>query len=68
MSMVLFLNKMDRLINELKMNTLDAYHRMNNIVGQVNAILSSFYMKDLENSKIINSDEIDDSKLFILKN
>lgn len=35
MSMILFLNKIDRLVCELKMNPLDAYHRMSNIVGQV---------------------------------
>ncbi|KAI8849437.1 P-loop containing nucleoside triphosphate hydrolase protein [Chytridium lagenaria] len=44
---VLVLNKMDRLITELKMTPLEAYQHLNNILGQVNAIIGTFHTENL---------------------
>lgn len=37
------LNKCDRLITELKLSPLEAYHHLNQVVEQVNAVMGSFY-------------------------
>ncbi|KAL6399042.1 Ribosome assembly protein 1 [Ilyonectria robusta] len=40
---VLVINKMDRLVTELKMTPAEAYVHLSNLVGQVNAVLGSFF-------------------------
>ncbi|KAJ1330012.1 hypothetical protein BSLG_009800 [Batrachochytrium salamandrivorans] len=44
---ILVLNKIDRLITELKMTPQEAYAQLNQILEQVNAILGSFYSEAL---------------------
>lgn len=39
----LVLNKIDRLINELRMNPEEAYKHLNSIIERVNAVVSGFY-------------------------
>lgn len=40
---LLVINKMDRLITELKMSPTEAYSHLNKLVEQVNAVIGSFY-------------------------
>lgn len=40
---ILVINKMDRLITELKMNTMEAYRHLSQLLEQVNAIMGSFF-------------------------
>ncbi|KAL5520012.1 hypothetical protein ACEPAG_1672 [Sanghuangporus baumii] len=40
---ILVLNKCDRLITELKLSPVEAYHHLNQVVEQVNAVMGSFY-------------------------
>jgi len=40
---ILVINKMDRLITELKMSALEAYSHLTKLVEQVNAVLGSFF-------------------------
>ncbi|KAL5524507.1 RIA1 [Sanghuangporus sanghuang] len=40
---ILVLNKCDRLITELKLSPMEAYHHLNQVVEQVNAVMGSFY-------------------------
>ncbi|KAI9208762.1 P-loop containing nucleoside triphosphate hydrolase protein [Polychytrium aggregatum] len=44
---IVVLNKIDRLITELKMTPTEAYIHMKNILEQVNAIMAVFYSEDL---------------------
>ncbi|OAJ41599.1 hypothetical protein BDV3_006552 [Batrachochytrium dendrobatidis] len=44
---ILVLNKIDRLITELKMTPSEAYTQLNQILEQVNAVLGSFYSEAL---------------------
>ncbi|KAI9000018.1 hypothetical protein BC832DRAFT_563311 [Gaertneriomyces semiglobifer] len=44
---ILVLNKIDRLITELKLTPSEAYVHMNKILEQVNAIMGTFYTEDL---------------------
>ncbi|KAJ3333923.1 Cytoplasmic GTPase/eEF2-like protein (ribosomal biogenesis) [Blyttiomyces sp. JEL0837] len=44
---ILVLNKIDRLITELQMSPQEAYVQMNQILGQVNAIMGTFHMETL---------------------
>ncbi|KFY25265.1 hypothetical protein V491_01839, partial [Pseudogymnoascus sp. VKM F-3775] len=43
MKPLLVINKMDRLITELKMSPGEAYIHLNKLLGQVNAVLGSFF-------------------------
>lgn len=67
LSMVLVLNKMDRLISDLKMTPVEAHYHLVNVVEQVNAIIAEFYNE--ENIKRQQRDElagedVDDSGLY----
>jgi ribosome assembly protein 1 len=42
----LVLNKIDRLIVELKMSPLEAYHHLSQIIEQVNALMGAFLAAD----------------------
>ncbi|KAJ3196953.1 Cytoplasmic GTPase/eEF2-like protein (ribosomal biogenesis) [Irineochytrium annulatum] len=44
---VLVLNKIDRLITEVKMTPLEAYTQLNQILGQVNAIVGTFHTENV---------------------
>nr|KAJ3423316.1 Cytoplasmic GTPase/eEF2-like protein (ribosomal biogenesis) [Polyrhizophydium stewartii] len=44
---ILVLNKIDRLITELKMTPIEAYMQLNKVLEQVNAILGGFYSEEL---------------------
>jgi ribosome assembly protein 1 len=44
---ILVINKIDRLITELKFTPLEAYHHLKKILEQVNAILGTFEYEDL---------------------
>ncbi|KAJ3105210.1 Cytoplasmic GTPase/eEF2-like protein (ribosomal biogenesis) [Phlyctochytrium planicorne] len=44
---ILVLNKIDRLITELKMTPSEAYQHLSNILGQVNAIMGTFHTEHL---------------------
>lgn len=43
---ILVINKIDRLITELKMSPLEAYRHMSRVVEQVNAVIGSFFQGD----------------------
>eukprot|EP00474_Spongospora_subterranea_P005945 CRZ06403.1 hypothetical protein [Spongospora subterranea] len=55
----LVLNKMDRLIVELKLSPSEAYHRCRQVIEQVNALVSTFHTADLM-SAAFNTDLADD--------
>ena len=40
---LLVINKMDRLITELKLSPNEAYHHLSRLIEQVNAVMGSFY-------------------------
>jgi len=40
---ILVVNKLDRLITELKLSTLEAYHHISRLIEQVNAVMGSFF-------------------------
>lgn len=40
---ILVINKIDRLISELKMSSLEAFHHMSRLIEQVNAVIGSFF-------------------------
>lgn len=44
---VLVLNKIDRLILEMKMNALDAYVHIGQVLEQVNAIMGELFASDV---------------------
>lgn len=44
---ILVLNKIDRIITELKLSPLEAFWHMNRILEQVNAIMGTFYTEEL---------------------
>lgn len=46
---ILVLNKIDKLILQCKMEPMEAYNQLNQIVEQVNAILGSFIIKEVGN-------------------
>lgn len=43
---LLVINKMDRLITELKLSPSEAYHHLSQLIEQVNAIMGSFYASE----------------------
>ena len=43
---LLVINKMDRLITELKLSPSEAYHHLNRLIEQVNAVMGSFYASE----------------------
>lgn len=43
LSPILVLNKMDRLVTELKLSPIEAYHHLNQLIEQVNAVMGSFF-------------------------
>jgi ribosome assembly protein 1 len=43
---ILVLNKFDRLITELKLSPLEAYHQLAQLIEQVNAVMGSFFAHD----------------------
>ena len=67
LSMVLVLNKMDRLIEELGFSPMDAHGHLVNLVEQVNAVIAGFYNEERikRQQRFDNVDEdIDDSGLY----
>jgi ribosome assembly protein 1 len=40
---ILVLNKFDRIITELKLSPLEAYHHLSQLIEQVNAVMGSFF-------------------------
>lgn len=40
---ILIINKLDRLITELKLTTSEAYHHLTQLIEQVNAVMGSFF-------------------------
>ncbi|KAI8908547.1 P-loop containing nucleoside triphosphate hydrolase protein, partial [Gorgonomyces haynaldii] len=57
---ILVINKIDRLITELKLSPMEAYQHLTKIIEQVNAILGSFEAQELlqvEEDKEYNLDE-----------
>ncbi|CAG9326554.1 unnamed protein product [Blepharisma stoltei] len=57
----LVLNKIDRLINELRMTPEDAYKHLNSIVEKVNAVVSGFYYE--KRGRVVD-DESDEESFF----
>ncbi|WBW75154.1 GTPase Ria1 [Schizosaccharomyces osmophilus] len=47
--MVLVINKMDRLVTELKLSPIEAHHHLLRLVEQVNAVIGTFYRGELMN-------------------
>ncbi|TPX19145.1 Cytoplasmic GTPase/eEF2-like protein (ribosomal bioproteinsis), partial [Coccidioides immitis] len=43
---LLVINKMDRLITELKLSPSEAYHHISQLIEQVNAVMGSFYASE----------------------
>lgn len=43
---ILVINKLDRLITELKLTPLEAYHHLAQLVEQVNAVMGSFFASE----------------------
>ncbi|EIW70862.1 hypothetical protein TREMEDRAFT_68249 [Tremella mesenterica DSM 1558] len=43
---VLVINKMDRLITDLKLSPIEAYHHLSRLIEQVNAVMGSFYASE----------------------
>ncbi|RXK40834.1 ribosome assembly protein 1 [Tremella mesenterica] len=43
---VLVINKMDRLITDLKLSPIEAYHHLARLIEQVNAVMGSFYASE----------------------
>jgi len=43
---LLVINKMDRLITELKLSPSEAYHHLTQLIEQVNAVMGSFYASE----------------------
>ncbi|EMD39993.1 hypothetical protein CERSUDRAFT_63510 [Gelatoporia subvermispora B] len=43
---VLVINKFDRLITELKLSPLEAYHHLSQLIEQVNAVMGSFFASE----------------------
>src|SRR5690554_148543 len=63
---VLVLNKMDRLITELKMTAEDAYDHVARLIENVNAVVSAFHTADTLNAASDSSRvEYDDSQQWI---
>lgn len=46
MTPILVLNKMDRLVTELKLSPIEAYHHLNQLIEQVNAVMGSFFASE----------------------
>lgn len=46
MTPILVLNKMDRLVTELKLSPNEAYHHLNQLIEQVNAVMGSFFASE----------------------
>ncbi|XP_063701820.1 elongation factor-like GTPase 1 [Culicoides brevitarsis] len=66
---VLFINKIDRLIMEMDLNTTDAYKRITQILEQINAVLGNIFASDVlsketEDSHISALEDSDDSSLY----
>lgn len=63
----LVLNKIDRLICELKFNPMEAYNRLQRIVHEVNGIMSAYksekYLSDVDSILAGPSDGLDDENL-----
>ncbi|GAA6053675.1 hypothetical protein JCM3770_001691 [Rhodotorula araucariae] len=43
---ILVINKIDRLVNEIKLSPGEAYHHLNRIIEDVNAVVGSFYSSE----------------------
>jgi ribosome assembly protein 1 len=43
---ILVINKVDRLITELQLSPVDAYHHLSRLIEQVNAVMGSFFAGD----------------------
>jgi ribosome assembly protein 1 len=46
LSPILVLNKMDRLVNELKLSPSEAYHHLQQLIENVNAVMGSFFASE----------------------
>ncbi|XP_053956195.1 elongation factor-like GTPase 1 [Anastrepha ludens] len=70
---VLVLNKIDRLIMEMKLTPIDAYFHISKILEQVNAVLGSIFASDVLSKEDITKknnyesalEEADDSNLYL---
>ncbi|GAA5841396.1 hypothetical protein JCM9279_000637 [Rhodotorula babjevae] len=43
---ILVINKLDRLVTEIKLSPIEAYHHLNRIIEDVNAVVGSFYSSE----------------------
>ena len=43
---ILVINKLDRLITELKLSPVEAYHHLSQLIEQVNAVMGSFFASE----------------------
>ncbi|TNY23333.1 translation elongation factor 2 [Rhodotorula diobovata] len=43
---ILVINKLDRLVSEIKLSPIEAYHHLNRIIEDVNAVVGSFYSSE----------------------
>lgn len=43
---ILVINKLDRLITEIRLSPIEAYHHLNRIIEDVNAVVGSFYSSE----------------------
>lgn len=43
---ILVINKLDRLVSEIKLSPTEAYHHLNRIIEDVNAVVGSFYSSE----------------------
>jgi ribosome assembly protein 1 len=57
---LLVINKLDRLITELKLSPSEAYHHLSQLIEQVNAVMGSFYASDRMEDDLRWRDEPDD--------
>lgn len=54
---LLVINKLDRLITELKLSPSEAYHHLSQLIEQVNAVMGSFYASERMEDDLIWREE-----------
>ncbi|KAL7752240.1 Cytoplasmic GTPase/eEF2-like protein (ribosomal biogenesis) [Sorochytrium milnesiophthora] len=59
---ILVLNKMDRLITELKMTSLEAYAHVSKILQEVNAVMGTFFQGDLAGEDAVKHEAVQRSR------
>ncbi|EPX71808.1 GTPase Ria1 [Schizosaccharomyces octosporus yFS286] len=62
--MVLVINKMDRLVTELKLSPIEAHHHLLRLVEQVNAVIGTFYRGELMNLDEMEEETSDEGIYF----